>query len=259
MDSDFGRPSLEQVYAFRSIELAGTTSVDGVATGRAMTRAAMSDPAWGTGAIGLMSIGVPGGDAWLTSKWHVWWELPMRWRDDHTSIFSGSVVTIVQPDVAMQYASQTQTLYTTERLSGSDSRPRVTAPKGTCIPSLDHRIEGVRVIRPGLPDSDWQFDTLGLEPYLGRSARRVRATRRPGSPTHGFRVSGFWMGVDEYECVIDDQLQILLSVTAIVDGAAAATISVEHVSVDQPIPASTFDFSPPAGTRIAQVGDKTRK
>jgi hypothetical protein len=259
MDSDFARASLEQVHAFRSLEIAGTTSSDGAALGRAMTRSAKSDPAWGTGAIALISIDVPGGDAWLTSKWHVWWELPTRWRDDHTSIFSGTAVTIIRPDVEMQYASQMQTLYTTERLSASDKRPRVTAPKGTCIPSLDNRIEGVRVIRPGLPDSDWQFDTLGLEPYLGRSARRVRAMRRPGSPTSGFRVSGFWTGVDEYECIIDDELSILLSVTAIVDGATAATISVEHVSVDQPIPASTFDFSPPAGTRIAQVGEKTKQ
>lgn len=259
MDSDFGRPSLEQVYAFRSLELAGTTSVDGAALGRAMTRSAMSDPAWGTGAIGLMSIGVPGGDAWLTYKWHVWWELPTHWRDDHTSTYLGNVVSIVRPDMALQYISQTQTLNTTERLDASDRRPRVSAPKGTGIPTVDDRLEEVRIIRPRLPDSDWNIETIDQEPYLGRSARRVRATRRAGSPTHCFRVSGFWMGVDEYECVIDDQLQILLSVTAMVDGAAAATISVEHVSVDQPIPASTFDFSPPAGTRIAQVGDKTRK
>jgi hypothetical protein len=56
---------------------------------------------------------------------------------------------------------------------------------------------------------------------------------------------------------VDDELQILLKVTAIVDGVSAATISAEHVSVDEPIPASMFDFSPPAGTRIAHVGAKT--
>jgi hypothetical protein len=259
MDSDFGRPSLEQVYAFRSLELTGTTSVDGVATGRAMTRAAMSDPAWGTGAIGLMSIEVPGDGDWLTYKWHVWWDLPAHWRDDHASTYLGNVVSIVRPDVALQYISQMQTLYTTERLDASDRRPRVSAPKGRAVPTLDDRLEEVRIIRPRLPDSDWNIETIDHEPYLGRSARRVRATRRPGSPTHGFRVSGFWMGVDEYECVIDDQLQILLSVIAIVDGAPAATISVEHVIVDEPIPASTFDFFPPAGTRIGQVGESTKR
>jgi outer membrane lipoprotein-sorting protein len=69
-------------------------------------------------------------------------------------------------------------------------------------------------------------------------------------------MSGFWTGVDKYECVFDDELQIPVKVTAIVDGVPAATISVERVIVDEPIPASTFDFSPPAGTRIAQVGEK---
>jgi len=254
MDSDFARASREQVRTFRSLEIAGTTSMDGAALGRAMTRSAMSDPAWGTGAIGMISIEVPGGDAWLKSKWHLWWELPTRWRDDYTSIVSGTIVAIFRPDAAMQYVSQMQTLFTTEQLSASDKRPRVAAPKGFQIPSLDDRLEGVQVIRP-LPDADWQFETLGQESYLGRSARRVRATRRAGSPTDGFRVSGFWTGVDEYECVIDDELQIVLSLIAIVDGEPAATISVEHVSVDQPIPASTFDFSPPAGTRMAQVGE----
>jgi hypothetical protein len=259
MDSDFARASLEQVHAFRSLEIAGTTSSDGAALGRAMTRSAMSDPAWGTGGIALMSIEVPGAGAWLTYTWHVWWDLPAHWRDDHSSNYLGSVVTIVRPDAAMQYISQTQTLYTTERLAASDKRPRVTAPKGRCIPSLDNRHEEFRIIGARLPESDWQYQTLGQEPYLGRSARRVRATRRAGSPTYGFRVSGFWEGVDEYEYVIDDEVGILLKVTAIVDGITAATISVEHVSVDQPIPASTFDFSPPAGTRIAQVGEKTKQ
>ncbi len=254
MDSEFSRVSIEEVHAFRSLEIAGTTSMDGAALGCAMTRSAMSDPAWGTGAIGLMSIEGPGDDAWLTSKWHLWWELPTRWRDDYTSIVSGTVVAIIRPDAAMQYVSQMQTLFTTERLAASDKRPRVTPPRGMSIPSLDDRLEGVRIIRP-LPDADWQFETLGQESYLGRSARRVRATRRAGSPTYGFRVSGFWTGVDEYECVVDDEVGILLKVTAIFDGVAAATISVQHVNVDQPIPASTFDFSPPVGTRIAQVGE----
>src|SRR6476469_1039074 len=111
MNSDIARTSLEQAHAFRSLEIAGTTSSDGVALGRAMTRSAMSDPAWGTGAIGFLSIEVPGGDAWLTSKWHLWWELPTRWRDDYTSIASGTIVAIFRPDAAMQYVSQMQTLF----------------------------------------------------------------------------------------------------------------------------------------------------
>jgi hypothetical protein len=241
---------------FRSLELAGTTSVDTAATGRALTRAAMSDPDWGTDAIKLMHIEGPDGDAWLSYKWHVWWTLPAHWRDDLTLVDGETAVAIVRPDVAMSYVSMQRTLYTSERLDPADKRPRVSPPKGMHLHTLDDRLKEFPLIRPRLPDSDWQLETVGQESYLGRATRRVRATRRPDSNPWEFGVSGFWMGVDDYECIIDDELQILLSVTAIVDSVSAATISVERVIVDEPIPASTFDFSPPAGTRIAQVSEK---
>ena len=245
---------------FRSLELAGTTSLDTAATGRALTRAAMADPDWGTDAIKLMHIEGPGGDAWLSYKWHVWWTLPAHWRDDLTWANGDTAVAIIRPDVAMTYVSMQRTLYTSERLDAADKRPRVSPPKGmhlhTHLHTLDDRLKEFPLIRPRLPDSDWQLETVGQESYLGRATRRVRATRRPDSNPWEFGVSGFWKGVDDYECVIDDELQIVLSVTAIVDSVSAATISVERVIVDEPIPASTFDFSPPVGTRIAQVSEK---
>lgn len=230
--------------------------MDSAAIGRALTRSAMAHPDWGTGSIGIMSIEVPGGDAWLKSKWHVWWALPALWRDDYSGPFGETIVAIVRPDVALQYVSEMQTLYTTERLGAADERPRVQAPKGWSMPTLDGRLREFPLIRPRLPDTDWRLETIGQESYLGRAARRVRVTRRAGSNPFGRGMSGFWEGVDNYECVFDDELQIPVYVTAIVDGVPAATISVEHVSVDVPIPASTFDFSPPAGTRIAQVNGK---
>jgi hypothetical protein len=241
---------------FRSLELAGTTSVDTAATGRALTRAAMADPDWGTDAIGLMHIDVPGADPWLSYKWHVWWTLPAHWRDDLMLADGETAVAIVRPDVAMGYLSMQRTLYTSERLDAADKRPRVSPPKGMQLQTLDDRLKEFPLIRPRLPDSDWQLETVGQESYLGRATRRVRATRRPDSNPWEFGVSGFWKGVEDYECVIDDELQTLLSVTAIIEGVTAATISVERVIVDEPIPASTFDFSPPVGTRIAQVSEE---
>jgi hypothetical protein len=241
---------------FRSIELAVTTSLDTAAIGRALTRAAMSHPDWGTDAFKLMHIEAPGRDAWLSYKWHVWWTLPAYWRDDLTLVDGETAVSIVRPDIALQYTSATQTLHTSERLAADEKRPRVSPPKGCHPPTLDERLREFPLIRPRLPETDWQLATVGPESYLGRAARRVRATRRAGSNPFRFRLSGFWTGVDEYECVFDDELQILVNVTAIVDGVPAATISTEHVSVDEPIPASTFDFSPPVGTRIAQVGER---
>jgi hypothetical protein len=85
----------------------------------------------------------------------------------------------------------------------------------------------------------------------------VRATRRTGSIRQNDpRLSGFWTGVDEYECLVDEDLQILMSVTGMVDGFSVATISVERVNVDGPLQAM-FDFSPPIGTHIVRVSEKT--
>jgi hypothetical protein len=82
-------------------------------------------------------------------------------------------------------------------------------------------------------------------------AHRVRAAHRASSvasPT-----SGYWPGVGEYEYVIDDALQIVLSVTGLEGGVPIATISAETVNVDTPISSDTFTFAPPSGTRISHI------
>jgi hypothetical protein len=200
-----------------------------------------------------MSIEVPSGVDLSNYKWHMWCSLPALWRDDMAWPNGDTIVAIARPDAALQYVSEMQTLYTNERLDPADKRPRVSAPRGFSVPTINQRVSESPLIGPQLSDAEWYHKTMGDESYLGRAARRVHATRRPESKSWEFRASGHWSGVDEYEYVIDEELQILLRLTAIVDGAPAATISVEHVSVDKPIPASTFEFSPPAGTRIAQV------
>jgi hypothetical protein len=259
MDSDLSSTRPGQSQRFRSLELAVTTSIDTDAIGRALTRAAMASPEWGTGSIALIPVEIADGDAWLSYKWHVWWALPALWRDDLTSSNGDTAVTIVRPDVALNYVSTNQILCTSERLGAGDKRPRVSAPTGMRLPTIDERLNEFPLIRHRLPDSDWQLEAVGHEAYLERSGRRVRAIRRPHSGPWQFGVSGFWEGVDEYECVMDEDLQILLSVTAIVDGVSAATVSVEQIGVDVAIPASTFDFSPPAGTRIAHVSRNSKE
>ncbi|MFL5548918.1 MAG: hypothetical protein ACJ77Q_00320, partial [Gemmatimonadaceae bacterium] len=67
--------------------------------------------------------------------------------------------------------------------------------------------------------------------------------------------SGYWPGVKEYEYVIDDALQIVLSVTGLENGSPVATISAETVHVDTPIAGDTFSFIPPNGTRVSHIVD----
>jgi hypothetical protein len=254
MGSDSSRTSPESGQRFRTLQLAASTTYDAAALGRAMSRAAATDKGASKRVVIYGPSGEAHADAWVRYQWTVWWERPALWRDDLTWANRETTVIIVRPDAALAYVSMQRTLYTSERPDATDKRPRVSPAAGMQLPTLDQRLIEFPLIRPRLPASDWQLTLIGQELYLGRAARRVRATRRVDSVrTWDPRQSGFWEGVDEYECVIDDELQISLSVTGSVDGVAVATISVEQVNVDSPLPASAFHFSPPAGTRVAHI------
>jgi hypothetical protein len=219
-----------------------------------------TDPALeeGPDSVGLLVAGDSGSDIWLDYKWHVWWDLSGFWRDDFTMPNNGTVINIARPDAALTYVSMQKILYTSERPSIAEGRRRGPAAEGFQLPTVEERLVEFPLIRPRLPASDWQLESLQQETYLGRPASRVRATRRAGSiRTHDPRLSGFWSGVDDYECVIDVELQILMRVTGMVDSVSVATISVEHMSVDAQLAPTTFEFSPPSGTRIVRASEKT--
>lgn len=252
MASEIASTSLELLQDFRTLELATTTSVNGAALSDAMLRT-MPTEGLAPGSFATISIEMPGAGPWLTYDWRVWWASPAFWRDDLTYWNSKTSVCIVRPDAAMAYVPQQQTLYTSERLEETGQRKRV-PPRGMQLPTLEDRFLEFPLVRPRLPTSDWRLTTVGQELYMGRMAHRVLATRKPDSVRASDpRQSGYWAGVDEYECVIDNALHLVLSVTGMVDNVRVASISVDHLSVDTPIPPGTFDFVPPVGTRIAQV------
>jgi hypothetical protein len=254
MSSNFSWTSLDEGQAFHSLELAATASLNSAALDRAVSRILPTGPN-----LVRMSIGDVDADTWSGYKWHVWWASPSLWRDDVTFENGDTTVVIVRPDATLAYVSMQKTLYTSDQRRASDKGKQISSPAGMQVPTIEERLLDCPLVRPRLPASDWQLTTLGEELYLGRIARRVLATRQAGSiRTNDPRLSGLWMGVDEYECVIDDELQILLSVTGLVDDVPVATISVDHMSVDAPIPADTFDFSPPADTVIAPIIEKRK-
>jgi hypothetical protein len=58
--------------------------------------------------------------------------------------------------------------------------------------------------------------------------------------------------VDEYECLVDDELQILLHLTGKADGAPVGIVSVDEVRVNAPLTADVFAFVPPTGARMVR-------
>jgi len=254
MTSDFfGTPS-EPGKRFSSLELAATAFYDAAALARAMSRTTATGKEAGPGAVRLYGpAGDASGDAWVRYKWRVWWAPPAPWRDDLTWPNGQTTVIIVRTDAALAYVSMQRTLYTSERLAAA-ARERVLPPDGMQLPTVADRLAEFPLMGPRLPASEWQLATLGETEHIGRVARRVRATRRAGAvPAEELARSGYWPGIDEYECLVDDGLQILLRLTGMVDGVPVATVSADDVRVDAPLPVDTFAFAPPAGTRIAHV------
>jgi hypothetical protein len=240
---------------FRNIELVATQSVDTAALARAMW------PSDWDRRPDSIRIGPPdaGVATWLDHKWNLWWAAPAFWRDEIVWPNGETIVRIVRPAAAMVYHTSMGTLYTNEPVGTYDDWELATPDDTMALPTLDRQLEQFPLIRPRLPASQWQIETVGTEMYLHRDAQRVRATRRAGSaPTGDPGLSGFWMGVNDYECLIDQELEIVLSATGTVDGVPVGRIEVESMSVDMPIAATTFDFYPPWGARVIHVTGKRR-
>ena len=249
--------SVEALASFRTLELAAKVAFDTRALARAAARATASAHEGQS-----VSIGMPGageGDGWYRYAWHVWWAVPLLWRDDLAGPYGDLIVTIVRPDVSLSYVSFQQTLYTSEMTGAGDRHQSTFGTVPMQLDTINDRLIEFPLIRSRLPTSDWQIALLRPESYLGRPARRIRSTRRAEVPRPWDpRVSGFWEGIDEYECVIDEELGIFLGVTGVMDNTVVATISVENLSVDAQIPSGTFDFSPPADTRVTLAVGKNK-
>jgi hypothetical protein len=116
---------------------------------------------------------------------------------------------------------------------------------------MENRLAQFPLFRPPFLTSNWQFETIAQdETYAGRLTRRVRATRPVnlrGDPTGA---STYWPWLHEYECLVDDSLQIVLHLAGMGDGASAVTVAAEEVHVDGVFPADLFELQPPAGTKI---------
>lgn len=255
MASDIFSTSPEPGQRFRSLELAATASLDGAALARAMSRTRPTGPEWGPDSVRLFGSGLDAsGDPWVRYEWRVWWAPPAAlWRDDLTWPNGETTVIIVRTDATLAYVSMKRTLYTSEQTAVTAGE-RVLPPDGMRMPTIAARLAEFPLLRPRLRAAEWEFVTVGEKEHRGRVARRVRATRRAGSvPGEGPERSGYWQGIDEYECLVDDELQILLSLEGMVDGVPVAAISAEEVRVDTPLPNDTFAFAPPTGTRIAHV------
>jgi hypothetical protein len=242
---------------FHTLELGASESHDGAALGRLMVRHAATRSA-GPNSTRVYSFGGTGDtdSGWSSHTWRIWWEPPSRWRADVTHPGSPTEVFVVRDDASLAYFPMQRALYTTAPVTHDGRWEVIAAPTGIVeMPTIDV----FQLFHSPLPASEWVFATVAEEEiYNGRMTRRVRATRRTDTaPARWAKTSGCWLGVDEYECLVDDELRILMRLTGIADGVPVGVISADDVRVDAPLPADIFDFIPPPGTRIAHIARAT--
>ena len=233
---------------FRTLELVASVSCDHAAVARLSVRAAVARGA-APGSIRQFGTSGTGGE-WEGYTWRVWWEPPSRWRGEVT-VPGGqtSSVSVVRDAAAFVYLPGQQTMYTNEPTVRDSRWEEIRPPAGVMeLPTIANRHEVFPLLHSPLPASKWDFETLAQgEIHNGRVTRRVRATRRAGVALHeDAKASGYWWGVDEYECLVDDALQILVRLVGISEGVPVGVVSADEVRIDAPIPADIFAFAPPA-------------
>ena len=251
---------------FRTLELAATASYNSDAFGRLSVRAAAARGAGPESfrvydAAGPDSAG--GGGAWGQFGWRVWWQPPARWREEVTDPGGHTSVVVVRDGVGSVYAPGVRTLYTNAPVPPGSRRdvevmgPRPDHTNQTAKPpTIRGCLKQFPLIRSPFPASEWSFETVGEgEVYVGRVTRRVRATRRPGAAqTDETEASDWlWPWLNEYECLVNDALQILVRITGIADGAPVVAVAADEVRVDEAFPPDLFTFVAPPGTRVVHV------
>lgn len=255
MSGDIFRSVHRDHWPFSSLELEVTETSDlnrlaSIAIDAAKSRGAvrvltpLRDTVWNSGEP---SRGSP-----LPHTFHVWWERSGFWREVHMSPNLDDTTIVVTRDAMLMYVASEQTMYIAERESTTDEDHQTAS--GIRFQPVEEWVAKSPLLNPPFPADDWNFETLGKDSHLGRVVRRVRAKRRSGAEGRTLgEESGYWLAVNEYECLVDDSLKILLSLVGLVDGAPVADVSVSLLHVDEPIPSETFRFSPPPGAKITRT------
>lgn len=246
---------------FRTLELHATVTYDDTALGRLMTRTATAVRAsYGARSVQAYTYGErsPAGK-WARHVWRVRWEPPARWRAEITGPGGLTELIVIRDGVAMVYLPWRQTLFTSEPPERYSQYQRQgispSSPGSLDLPDIAGAHRLLPLLRSPFAESEWDFETVENElAYQGHNARRVRARRRAGvRPADDRRDSGYWLGVDEYECVVDDRLQIILRLSALDGGKAVGIVSADELRVDAPLPPDAFEFVPPSGTWVVPI------
>ena len=193
---------------------------------------------------------------WDTSFWHVWWAPPDRWRGEFSQVEGSVDVTVVNGNESAAFIDSQNLLITSGRRVQDDPQGvHVARPVGIVeLPTITNRHETFPLFRPFFRPPHFGLERLQREVHLDREATRFRATLNGKIDAfHDHRPSGFWPGIECYEFLMDDALQIVVHLEGIVDGEKIASLSISKLIINEQLHDKLFHLSSRDGTRIVEV------
>lgn len=108
--------------------------------------------------------------------------------------------------------------------------------------------------------SSLRFRVAGNSQVAGRATVTAHATPRPHDRRHPWlpALHELGIGAQFYQLEVDQERGVLLAVTAIRDEQPFYKITTLAIRFDEPIPAETFQFTPPEGEEIQPSRDRRR-
>lgn len=188
--------------------------------------------------------------------WSVWWKPPSCWRDEYAAQSAPADVALVTDTHSLIFVAAQKTIYS----NAAACYPELVAspaPIGICeLPTIAIRRKLFPLLGMSFPPTEWHVEqSNAIRSDGSNSALQLHAKRRAGVYLNRFDdPAGYWLGVDEYECLFDKSCSMMLQVTAIDRGRPIAKVQVDEMKIDQPLPAAVFSYRPESGTGLVEVG-----
>lgn len=187
--------------------------------------------------------------------WSVWWKPPSCWRDEYAVHSAPADVSLVTDTHALVFVAAQKTIYS----NAAALYPELVASPAPVGIFERPTIAAHRKLFPLLgvffPPAEWhveQYDAVRSEG--SNSVVQLHAKRRAGVYLNRSEdPAGYWLGVDEYECLFDKSCSMMLQVTAIDGGRPIAKVKVDEMKIDQPLPTAVFSYMPESGTGLVEV------
>jgi hypothetical protein len=223
---------------FSSIQIAWTYSYDVNMMNAVQERwAAMNPP----GSVATLTSTATPESQQLDIHRRLWWQKPGCWREESRMGERQGSITILCNDRWWSYSPGESVLFTNVLPLDQWTKLDIRNVREGHAPAVDDLLDGAQLLDPAFLLSSHDLQPVGETTHAGREAVQVRATYQKGKSR--LHEAFFWAAADALDLLVDREYGILLRYAALYDWHEYAVSSVEHVTYDEPIPETMFEFS----------------